>query len=121
MHNAESHAGGFVHAFWETDAIIVYSQRGAMLSSRQGQDNVTRLPMFDGVTYGFLRNAIEMRSDCMVRRGRQAVTRHPAGDAKEAFCLYSQVLQGHDKTIPLQLNGREAVHEFACPGHGLVS
>jgi hypothetical protein len=121
MHNAESHAGGFVHAFWEAYAIVVHRQRGAVLSRRQGQDNVVCLPMFDGVTHGFLRNAIEMRGDCMVRRRRQAVTCHPTGDAKEAFCLQSQILQGHNKTIPFQLNGREAVHEFACPGHGLVS
>src|SRR5262249_36574757 len=85
IHNAESHAGGFVHAFWEAYAIVVHGQRGAVLSSRQGQDNVARLPMFNGVTHGFLRNAIEMRGACMVRRGRQAVTRHPTGDAKEAL------------------------------------
>jgi len=39
---------------------------------------------------------------------------------KEALCLQSQILQGHDKTISLQRNGRQAVHEFARPGHGLI-
>ena len=46
MHNTESHAGGFVRAFLEAYAIVVYSQRGAVLTRRQGQDNVARLPMF---------------------------------------------------------------------------
>src|SRR5262249_33560482 len=35
MHNAESHAGGFVRAFLEAYAIVVYSQHGAVLSRRQ--------------------------------------------------------------------------------------
>src|SRR4029453_9240831 len=59
MHNAQSHTGGFVRAFLETCAIVVHRQRGAVLSGRQSQDNVARLPMFDGVADSFLGDAIE--------------------------------------------------------------
>jgi hypothetical protein len=105
MHTAESHAGGFAGAFLETYAIVVYSQPGAVLSSRQGQDNAVCLPMLDSVTDGFLCDTIEMRGDGVVRHGGQAVTRHLTGQAEEVFGLQSKVLQGHDKTFPLELNG----------------
>jgi hypothetical protein len=85
----------------EAYAIVVHRQRGAVLSGCQSQDNVACLPMFDGVTDGFLCDAIEMRGDCVVWRGRQVVTRHLTGNAEEVLCLQGQILQSHDKTISL--------------------
>src|SRR6266542_2846033 len=120
IHDTQAHALVRLDLFGEFDAVVGDQEAMAFAHRPEGDENLFRLAVFDGVVDGFLGDAIEVGGGGVVVNEDGLIASEPAIDLENSPDIGGQLLQGGHQAVGVEFDGGKATREAAGMGDGFA-